>query len=58
MHALAGNMLQFGMLGAGVLLLLMWINHLRGQGERNSLEERERPAEVRVISAARGRSAP
>ena len=34
MHALAANLLQVGMLGLGVYLLLVWMNHLKAGRDR------------------------
>jgi hypothetical protein len=41
MHALAANLFQVGMLGLGVSLLLVWINHLKATRNRISLRERD-----------------
>ena len=59
MHALAGNLLQVGMLGLGVSLLIVWINYLKAERDRTSSEEPdERSAEVLAASAARSRTGP
>jgi hypothetical protein len=59
MHALAANLLQVGMLGLGVSLLLLWINYLKAERERSSSEESdERSAEVGATSTARSRNRP
>jgi hypothetical protein len=59
MHTLAGNLLQMGMLGLGVSLLIVWINYLKAGRDRTSLEEPEdRSAEVLAASATRNRTGP
>lgn len=59
MHGLAGNLLQVGMLGLGVSLLIVWINYLKAERDRASSDEHEdRSAEVLAVSAARNRIGP
>jgi hypothetical protein len=59
MHALAGNLLQVGMLGLGVSLLIVWINYLKSERERTSSEEPDDgSAEAAVASATRSRFGP
>ena len=59
MHALAGNLLQVGMFGLGVSLLIVWINYLKAERDRTSSDEPEdRSAEVLVASATRNRTGP
>jgi hypothetical protein len=60
MHTLAGNLLQVGMLGLGVSLLIVWINYLKAERDRTSSSEEseDRPAEVLAVSAARSRTGP
>jgi hypothetical protein len=59
MHTLAGNLLQVGMLGLGVSLLIVWINYLKAGRDRASSEEAEdRSAELLAASATRSRTGP
>ncbi len=59
MHTLAENLLQVGMLGFGVSLLIVWINYLKAERDRTSSEEPEdRSAEVLAASATRNRTGP
>jgi hypothetical protein len=59
MHALATNLLQVGMLGLGVSLLLLWINYLKEDRERDSSDEREdQAADFSAVSATRSRTGP
>ncbi len=59
MHALAGNLLQLGMLGLGVSLLLVWIDYLKTSRDQSSSEEPDdRTTEVQAASATRSRIGP
>ena len=59
MQALATNVLQLGMLGLGVSLLLLWINYLKAHHERNASHvSDDSSSEARVASATRSRTGP
>ena len=59
MHALAGNLLQLGMLGLGVSLLLVCINYLKSEPNRTPSEEAEdSSSEALAASATRSRIGP
>lgn len=56
MHALVGNLIQLGMLGLGVSLLLVCVNHLKSGRSRMVEESDERSQEALAASAARRRT--
>jgi len=57
MDALVGNLVQLGMLGLGVSLLFVCINHLKPGPNQNSHEEGDRSdAEALAASATRSRT--
>jgi hypothetical protein len=59
MHALVGNLIQLGMLGLGVSLLLVCINYLKpGAGQKSYEEADGGDAEALAASAARNRTGP
>jgi len=59
MHALVGSLVQLGMLGLGVSLLLVCINYLKSERDQKSYEESDRSeTEGLAASAARNRTGP
>ncbi len=59
MHALVGNLVQLGMLGLGVSLLLVCINYLKPGAVQKSYDESDgADAEALAASAARSRTGP
>jgi len=59
MHALVGNLVQLGMLGLGVSLLLVCINYLKPGPEQKSFEEADcSDEEALAASSARNRTGP
>jgi hypothetical protein len=59
MRALVGSLVQLGMLGLGVSLLLVCINYLKSERAQKSYEETESSDEEALASsAARNRNGP
>jgi hypothetical protein len=59
MHALIGNLVQLGMLGLGVSLLLVCINYLKPGRDQKSYEEADRSdEEALAASSTRSRIGP
>jgi hypothetical protein len=57
MRVLAANLLQVGMLGLGVSLLLLWINYLKANHNRILTEEPD-DCSAEVSAATRSRIGP
>jgi hypothetical protein len=59
MHALVANLIQLGLLGLGVSLLLVCIHYLKPELDPHSHEERDRSeAQALAVSATRSRTGP
>jgi hypothetical protein len=58
MHALVGNLVQLGMLGLGVSLLLVCINYLKPGDPKFDEEADYRNSESLAASSARSRTGP